>query len=75
MKPYIYLFIHSFIYLSVEACVNEWLTPRTLDLEVGGSSKEQDRRQGTLLHFRAVVKGWGPGISSGFHEYNPRLLP
>ena len=55
--------------------MNERLTPRTLDLEVGGSSKEQDRRQGTLLHFRAVVKGWGPGISSGFHEYNPRLLP
>ena len=33
------------------------------------------------LHFcrswqhRAVNKGWGPGISSGFHEYIPRLLP
>ena len=62
----------------VEARVNKRLTPRTPNLEVGGWSlarrvasldKEFYSTSGLLL------KGWGPGISFGCHEYNPRPLP
>ena len=46
--------------MQIEACVAEWLTPRSPDLEVQGSSLELSRRlvrQGSLLHLVPLHPG------------------
>ena len=49
----------------LEACVAEWLTPRTPDLDVRGSNLTRRVRQGTLLHFVCLH----PGVLMGTRQH------
>ena len=59
--------IHEAVYLFICLFISGGVCERAVNTSNSGSGG-----RGFKLHFRAVIKGREPGISSGFHEYNPR---